>query len=107
MKTIEWAAGLFEGEGCITHNSNGKPKLSLNMTDLDVMEDFQRIVGVGNIHPRKGKYKANWKPAYEWTMSKQSEVERILLAMLPYFGQRRAYKALNCLDDIDNITSNK
>ena len=102
MRTIEWAAGLFEGEGCITHNSNGLPRLIMSMTDEDVMESFRDIIGVGNVHLKKGKFKAHWKPAWEWTISKQTYVYRILEDMLPYFGHRRAYKAQNSLDAIDN-----
>ena len=103
MKTIEWAAGLFEGEGSITHTTaDGKryPRLSLGMTDKDVVEEFARVVGYGKVSDAK-QQRENWKPRYDWQIVKSSEVTRILIAMLPYFGQRRAYKALNCLDDIE------
>jgi hypothetical protein len=103
MKSIEWAAGLFEGEGCITTSSNGNSKsLQLEMTDLDVVQDFAQIVGAGNICYKKRLDKPKWKPTYRWTIQRREMVYKILSLLLPYFGLRRAYKALNCLDDIDN-----
>jgi hypothetical protein len=79
------------------------------MTDLDVVQDFVDIIGYGNVREKKdaGSRKAHWKQAYEWQICKRSEIYRILEAMLPYFGHRRAYKALNCLDDIDNYIYSK
>ena len=103
MKTIEWASGLFEGEGCITTdkrtNAHG---IEINMTDEDVINDFRDVIDYGNITQRylNDEYR---KPQWRVKIHKQSEVRRILEAMLPYLGLRRAYTALNCLDDIDNI----
>ena len=101
-RTIEWAAGLFEGEGCIT-KSEGYYALQLGMTDEDVVRDFAEAVGYGNVnswHSPSHKSKG-YKKMYNWKVKKKSEVYRILEAMLPYLGNRRAYKALNCLDELD------
>lgn len=107
MKTIEWASGLFEGEGCITNNGS-KPKLSLAMTDLDAVQEFVKVMGYGNVREKKdrGSREAHWKQTYEWAVCKRSEVKRMLEMMLPHLCERRAYKALNCLDDIDNYYLN-
>jgi hypothetical protein len=102
---IAWAAGLFEGEGCITRTiSHGitKPRISLGMTDKDVVERFGRIVGLQQIHSMKGPSRQDhWKDCWMWATCKKSEVLRILAMFLPYLGNRRAYKALNALDDIE------
>ena len=101
MKTnIPWAAGLFEGEGCIHQRTDGYYMLQLRMTDYDVVQAFRDVFGVGNIVTEEH---ADRKDAYRWTMGKRSEVRRILDLMLPYFGNRRAHKALDCLDDLENI----
>ena len=106
MHTIEWAAGLFEGEGCFTfkRNKNGRtyPRLYLKMTDQDIVEKFAEVVGYGNVNyvPTKKQ----WKDAFAWEISKATEVRRITAAMLPYLGLRRAYKALNILDDLELAT---
>ena len=104
MHTIEWAAGLFEGEGCISYkrNKNGRtyPKLYIKMTDRDVIEKFIEVVGYGSysiVPPQQSHH----KESYAWETSKATEVRRIAAAMLPYLGLRRAYKALNILDDLE------
>ena len=96
MKTIEWATGLFEGEGCITTGH----RLHLAMTDKDAVEDFARVIGYGYA---REQLRPGRQTQYEWSVSRKSIVRDTLEKMLPYFGMRRAYKALNCLDDIDNI----
>ena len=93
---IAWAAGLFEGEGYITRN--GKyPKIGLTMTDKDVVNKFVALFGLGNVRTRE---RHPCKTQYEWQIvGKQCKV--ILEQLLPYLGERRAYKALNALDDIE------
>lgn len=102
MKTIEWAAGLFEGEGCITTADNGRyTSLQLEMTDEDIVDEFAKLMGYGNVRYKIRKDHPEWKPTYRWTCQKKDEVVRILDLLLPYLGLRRGYKALNCLDNIE------
>jgi len=99
---IVWAAGLFEGEGCISFDSR-QPKLrqvSLAMTDKDVMERFINIVGFGNL---LGPYKGTNKPRWDWKVAKSSEVLRILKMFLPHFGKRRAKKAIEAINHLNEI----
>ena len=105
MKTIEWAAGLFEGEGCLTKAPNRPCAYTMEVwsSDKDVIEDFAAIVPYGNIKERAKKREAHHKTMYGWRCFTRQHIKEILVLMLPYLGQRRAYKALNCLDDIDNI----
>jgi hypothetical protein len=99
MKSIDWATGLFEGEGCITTQNSG-PVLQLRMADKDVVEQFVEVMGYGNIIPEKPA-QPHHKPTWRWRVAKLSEVRRMLSMMLPLLGERRAYKALNALDDIE------
>ena len=100
---LAWAAGFFEGEGCIKKDKCYQV-LSINNTDKDVMERFISIVGYGNLNgPYKsgGKsHKPHYKLCWYWQVGKKSEVRRILLLFMRYFGKRRtqrAYEALNHL----------
>ena len=100
QKSIEWAAGLFEGEGTITHHSNrpDKPKLAINMTDLDVMQSFATSIGYGNVTgPYPYKTRPQNKPCYRWEVGKKVEVIRILKLLLPFFGKRRKQRAEQAL----------
>jgi LAGLIDADG-like domain len=46
---VAWAAGLFEGEGCVT-NADGRVNLRVTNTDLDVLEQFAAFVGGGKVY---------------------------------------------------------
>lgn len=98
---IAWAAGLFEGEGCISQPRwPGRVSIALMVTstDKDVLARFQQIVGYGNIleKPRKTK-PSHYKTLWEWRIAKQPEVIRILVMLMPYFGNRRLAKAVDAL----------
>ena len=103
MHSIEWAAGLFEGEGCITwrDKDHKRPQLKLGMTDLDVVEKFKEVVMCGSIVHDHSCRKAHWKPFFVWRTTGKRDVRNLLSKLLPYFGNRRAYKALNILDDLE------
>lgn len=63
---IAWAAGLFDGEGCITVRKSGGrliPELSLGLQDESTVKRFQQIVGRGNICKRGGVTFYNWQIA--------------------------------------------
>ena len=46
---IAWAAGLFEGEGCMTV-SGGRPFMRLNSTDEDTPRRFWEVVAAGKVY---------------------------------------------------------
>ena len=96
MHSIEWAAGLFEGEGSMSN----KPRLELSMTDFDVVEKFRDVVGFGFLKERTQSGLGS-KPLLRWRLYKKDHVRYVLGKMLPFFGNRRAYKALNILDDLE------
>ena len=104
MDTILWAAGLFEGEGCIKKDKRKKATftLYLGMTDLDVVERFKAVFNCGSITVAK-QPKAHHKPMWRWHVSNKKDIREILSRLLPYLGQRRAYTALNALDDIETL----
>lgn len=87
-----WAAGLFEGEGCIEARWTNSAALTLGMTDPDVVERFRTIVGVGTIYVRRPQ-KNRWKPLHAWHVGSKWEVRLVLEAFLPYLGARRRQKA--------------
>lgn len=88
---IAWAAGIFEGEGCIYQGTG--VGLVINMTDKDVLERFAAIVGVGRIRGPIAGQKANHKSFWEWRVGRQADREAVLLAFMPWLGQRRRDKA--------------
>ena len=97
---IAWCAGLYEGEGYI-HKRNRA--IGINMTDFDIIQRFHQLTGkVGYIHTSQPPNPAH-KPIQSLRIYRNPEVKRLLGLFMPYLGLRRAYEALNTLDDIDGI----
>lgn len=90
-----WAAGLFEGEGSITlrhYKHSTMRRLTLSMTDFDVVKKFAEEVGCGQLHERKPQ-REFWSPSLSWTCTDWKEVRRILKKFLPYLGERKTKEA--------------
>ena len=71
MITAEYAAGFFDGEGCVNCSSTKKGSpfirtLVVN-TNLEVLEKFKEVWG-GDIS-KNYRSKENWKQAYTWRLS--------------------------------------
>jgi hypothetical protein len=93
---IEWAAGLFEGEGTWIVRRTGYVQAGLHMTDEDVVEKFAAIVGCGRVGPKRvneGTHKDSWL----WQVGSRREVRRLAQAFLPYLGERRRARALEII----------
>ena len=95
--SIEWAAGLFEGEGYIRKpNKKHTYEVAVKMTDLDVLQKMQDLFG-GSVKPSHSAH----KPIWTWRLTKKQAVREFLIKMLPHFGERRSHQALNVLDWIE------
>lgn len=97
---VAWAAGLFEGEGCISIYAEDRPRLSMAMTDRDVMERFQSIVGGllnGPLPRRMSRNGTLCQALWEWRLSGIDDVTRCLDAFLPYLGARRRARAADVI----------
>jgi hypothetical protein len=102
---IAWAAGLFEGEGCISIRRRYPfyVQLSVISTDLDVLQRFAGIAAdIAAGHPIKpvtmtvqatDKHRAQ----YRWATARRHAVRKILTALNPWFGERRAAKCDDAL----------
>ena len=93
LKSIEWAAGLYEGEGYLTRYRN-RWELGIKMTDLDVLQDFYDFVRCGN---RRGPYhtpsqKPHHKPYYLWRTYNKKEIFTIVAEFYPLMCKRRLEK---------------
>lgn len=87
-----WAAGLFEGEGCISIVGR-RVQLSLNMTDEDVVRRLHCVVGVGAVYGPLQPRMAHYKPQWRWTVSSRADVALVLSMFWPWLGDRRKTKA--------------
>ena len=94
---LAWAAGIFEGEGCIAKQSSHRKAwhigLSVENTDLELLEKFQRVIGnLGHIYKRKRrstKHKRHWV----WRTDKFEEVQATISYIWPWLLTRRRERA--------------
>lgn len=88
-----YLAGIIDGEGCITIGAGRKATctnynsiIMITNTNKKLIDWLQQQFG-GNYYkiPAQG----NCKEAYRWRFLKQKEIEKLLLAVLPYLIIKR------------------
>jgi len=105
---IEWAAGLFEGEGW-TGNGGSKyvtksgevhrypcKRCVVQSTDEDVIQTFSKILGVGKMRGPYGPRGRGKKPFWTWQADGREAVIAIT-ALLPFMHGRRREQMLKVL----------
>jgi hypothetical protein len=91
---VAWAAGLFEGEGCISLSNKGGPaaRLSVSMTDEDVIRRFHKVVRVGYVYKtalRNPRYKQQWC----WSAHSHEACQFVIAMLWRWLGSRRRGRA--------------
>ena len=96
LKSIEWVAGLFEGEGWLSYDKcNDSYELGLLSTDLDVMWDLYEALGLrGNLNAVRKDHNQpdHYKPRQTWRTRKRDLVFELVQELYPYMGERRRAK---------------
>jgi hypothetical protein len=88
---IAWAAGVFEGEGCVSSDGS-RVILRVQMTDFDVMLRFASIMGFGRLYgpyeQRNAKDGHIRKPFWAWVAYGDAALGALEL-ILSWLGNRR------------------
>ena len=94
LRSIEWAAGLYEGEGCCTQSKRNYWKLAIKMTDEDIIRAVHKVTGVGNVSGPNHSPSApeHYKPLYQWAVYKKNDIFKVICDFYPYMGERRRAK---------------
>ena len=95
--SIDWLAGLLEGEGYFVIKSFLKgdktyryANVGVQMTDLDVLEKVHDFTGVGHVRPVKnGEGHLGIKQVYQWYVSKHQDALDLMKTVRPLMGERR------------------
>jgi hypothetical protein len=101
-RAIAWAAGLFEGEGCvrmmrIKASASATPSLSLQMTDEDVVRQMHAVTGLGRVYGPYQPKRADYKPIWAWHVVSYEKVQALIACWWPWLGTRRRAKARDVL----------
>jgi hypothetical protein len=111
VRDVQWAAGLFEGEGCFSINTReGRPRSSvatcqLRMVDEDVVRAFHEVVGVGALrllHQSPQREAKGYQPVWAWYSGAQRDVRHVIEMFYPYLGDRRKKRADELLALLDS-----
>lgn len=95
---IAWAAGLFEGEGCIFYNPKAHTRrLTVVNTDKEVMDKFYKIVNIGVIRIWQPKDNIR-KLQYIWNIENREGIIEVLELFLKHLSSRRKEKASELLN---------
>lgn len=103
MLDIAWLAGVIEGDGSIVCASpqgrsiNVRYAFVLRMTDKDVVEKAQEIVGLGKIYKRKPSGLGS-KIIYEWRLDRKADVCYLINLIYSFLGQRRKIRTKEALN---------
>lgn len=95
-ENIAYAAGLFDGEGCITEVQCSM-RLTVASTDRDILERFQSAVGCGKISERRNTGPLTRKVQYVWFVTSFEKCQALLAAMWPWLCERRKRRAAEML----------
>jgi hypothetical protein len=106
---LAWLAGLLEGEGAFVvqhvkadarQAARVRVRVSLQMTDQDVVERVRTVVGLGKVgtyHPHSERH----KDTYVWGISSKGVVVPLLQLLRPHMGQRRRTQIDACLAAVE------
>ena len=88
---VAWAAGLFEGEGCLRKTQSGQWALQLKMTDVDVVMHFASMYGL-KVNSWQYNQPDKYKQPFETQTGKRDLIFKIVSDFYPYLGERRRAK---------------
>ena len=86
---VAWLAGLMEGEGSF-FLTGGQPKMSLLMSDEDVVARAAAIIGTKHRGPY-GPYGASTKKTWQLTIT-NSRAAQWMMTLYVFMGERRKQK---------------
>ena len=87
--SLEYLAGLVDGEGCIRLHPSNKGKYRKYYPRLQVTNTYKPIIDLlveeygGACHSSSNKNKPHWKEKYDWRLS-GDKARELLTELIPY-----------------------
>jgi hypothetical protein len=106
---LGWVVGILEGEGCffITRRTKGSygpylyTRVTVCMTDRDVLEQLQRVTGIGKLERIRERKDPKHKPISQWIVCRSQEAIELMVAVYPHMGARRQAKIREVLAQVE------
>lgn len=103
---IIWAAGFFDGEGCIWLKNNRRClALNVSQSDLRPLDRFEEAVNLGEVkHPdrpyrrllKSGKY---GKPEYKWACYNLPGIMKTIRLLWPHLSNPKRIQIITKIDE--------
>lgn len=89
-----YLAGIIDGEGCLTIGAGNKGNVTNYNSVVMVTSTSEKLVkwlqhNFGGNYYQSGRDVPNCKPAFIWRFLKKADIEKLLLAILPYLIIKR------------------
>jgi hypothetical protein len=85
---LAWAAGFFDGEGCVRFRDNKFEFISFTQKNVEPLTRLKKLFGLGNIYTCHSKYKGKSYPMQKYIISGRDAV-LILSLLFPYLTVKR------------------
>jgi hypothetical protein len=95
---IAYMAALIEGEGHIRPTGRTSARVSVGMTDEDVIRNVHAISGIGSV--AGPMVRGRKKPYWTWQVSAKRDVLRLLTAIAPVMGARRRVQIMSAAENL-------
>lgn len=115
LMQLQWVAGLIEGEGSFgvdnRKQSGYTPRVSVGMTDEDVIRKAHAVTGVGRVYGPYEVKRSNvgagpFKPRYQWVTQGKQAAE-LMKGIYCFMGERRQGRIREILDGYDTYLAKK
>jgi hypothetical protein len=93
---LAWAAGFFEGEGCIATRSEGIG-LQVTQADVECLARLAAIFGFGTVRSIRAGGSLGKKPLFIWATWNYEHVQAFVAAVWPWLSERRKIQARRAL----------
>ena len=76
-------------------------RVTVCMTDRDVLERLQKVTGVGVLERVRARKDPRHKPISQWIVSRNQEAIELMVAVYPHMGTRRQAKIREVLAQVE------
>lgn len=89
-----YLAGIIDGEGCLTIGAGRKGNVTNYNAVVVVASTSEKLIKwlqthFGGNYYKSGRANEKWKQAYIWRFLRKADIEKLLLAILPYLIIKR------------------
>ena len=86
-RELAWAAGFFDGEGCVTFGKQGSLTLSISQTHPEVLVRFREAVGAGVVRgPWHQPSKPNANTLYGYVCTSFEPCQHVYAQLWPFLS---------------------